>query len=67
MSGWNVLSWYSLFAGVGLKSMAVLSAAGLAAILLRGRSAAARHLVWTAAAAAWCYCTNWLTCGVVTS
>src|SRR5262245_17338143 len=52
MSGWNQAAWYSLFAGAALKGTAVLGAAWLAAILLRGRSAAARHLVWTAASAA---------------
>src|SRR5437660_968221 len=50
MSGWN--AWFAMLAGVALKSTAVLGAAWLAAFLLRGWSAAARHLVWTAAAAA---------------
>lgn len=44
--------WFSLFVGLALKSTAVLAVAWVAAFLLRGRSAAARHLVWTAAAAA---------------
>ena len=52
MLGWNESAWFSLWLGVALKSAAVLSAAWLAAFVLRGRSAAARHLVWTAAAAA---------------
>src|SRR5437899_1619798 len=52
MTGWNESAWFAMFAGVALKSTAVLGAAWLAAFLLRGRSAAARHLVWTAAAAA---------------
>jgi beta-lactamase regulating signal transducer with metallopeptidase domain len=43
---------FSIFIGVALKSTAVLGLAWLSAFLLRGRSAAARHLVWTAAAAA---------------
>jgi TonB family protein len=43
---------FSIFIGVALKSTAVLGVAWLSAFLLRGRSAAARHLVWTAAAAA---------------
>src|SRR5258708_29449543 len=37
---------------VALKSTAILVAAWLCAFLLRKRSAAARHLVWTAAAVA---------------
>ena len=44
--------WFAMLAGVALKSTLVLGAAWMAAFLLRGRSAAARHLVWTAAAAA---------------
>jgi TonB family protein len=52
MSIWNVAEWFSFFASVALKSTAVLGAAWLAAWALRGRSAALRHLVWTAAAAA---------------
>jgi TonB family protein len=46
------MAWYSIFIGVALKSMAVLAVAWLSAGLLRGRSAAARHLVWTGALAA---------------
>jgi beta-lactamase regulating signal transducer with metallopeptidase domain len=38
--------------GLALKSTAVLAGAWLIAMLLRGRSAAVRHLVWTAASAA---------------
>src|ERR1700686_1011173 len=41
--------WYLLFLSAALKGTAVLVAASIAAILLRRRSAAARHLVWTAA------------------
>ena len=52
MSSWNVSQWFSIFASVALKSTVVLGAAWLAAWALRGRSAALRHLVWTAAAAA---------------
>src|ERR1700716_1897232 len=52
MLGWNEASLFSIFIGAALKSTAVLSLAWLFAFLLRGRSAAARHLVWTAAAAA---------------
>jgi TonB family protein len=52
MSSWNVTEWFSIFAIVALKSTVVLGAAWLAAWALRGRSAALRHLVWTAAAAA---------------
>jgi TonB family protein len=43
---------FSILASAALKGTAVLIAAGLAAWMLRRRSAAARHLVWTAAAAA---------------
>jgi hypothetical protein len=52
MLGWNVAQWFSIFASAALKSTVVLGAAWLAAGALRGRSAALRHLVWTAAAAA---------------
>jgi TonB family protein len=41
-----------MFLGAALKSVAVLCAAWLMALALRKRSAASRHLVWTAAAAA---------------
>ncbi len=41
--------WYSLVTGAALKGTAVLMAAGMAALVLRRRSAAARHVVWTAA------------------
>jgi TonB family protein len=43
---------FSLLAGAALKSSAVLVIAWAAARLLRNRSAAIRHLIWTAAAAA---------------
>ncbi len=39
----------SLLAGVALKSTAVLGLAWIAALLMRRQSAAARHIVWTAA------------------
>ena len=45
-------TWFAMGMGVALKSTAVLGAAWLMAMALRHRSAAARHLVWTAAAAA---------------
>src|SRR5437016_7193603 len=46
--GW----WFAIFASVASKTTMVLAVAWLVAFALRGRSAAARHLVWTAAAAA---------------
>jgi TonB family protein len=52
MLSWNASAWFSLFTGVALKGAAVLSIAWLVTILLRRRSAATRHLVWTAAFAA---------------
>src|ERR1051325_10500350 len=45
-------AWFPVFANVALKSTAIWSLAWLASLLLRRRSAAARHLVWTASAAA---------------
>ena len=50
MSSWNVSEWFSILVSAALKSTVVLGAAWLAAWTLRGRSAALRHLVWTAAA-----------------
>ncbi|MBV9507733.1 MAG: TonB family protein [Acidobacteriia bacterium] len=44
--------WYSVFLEAAWKSVAVLAVAWLITGLLRGRSAAARHIVWTAAFAA---------------
>src|SRR6476646_595180 len=52
MLGWNGSSWFAILMSVALKSTIVLGAAWIVAFLLRSRSAAARHLVWTAAAAA---------------
>jgi len=45
-------TWFSAIVGATLKSTVLLGGAWLVAFLLRRRSAAARHLVWTAAAAA---------------
>ena len=52
MFSWSESAWFSMMAGAALKGTVVLGAAWLAAFAMRGRSAAARHLVWTAAAAA---------------
>ena len=52
MTLWNVSQCFSIFVSAALKSTVVLGAAWLTAWALRGRSAALRHLVWTAAAAA---------------
>ena len=43
---------FSIFIGAAIKSVAVLGVAWAVAFLMRRRSAAARHLVWSAAAAA---------------
>ena len=45
-------SLLSLLMGVALKSVVVLAVAWAIALALRGRSAAARHVVWTSASAA---------------
>ena len=50
MSTWTAWAW-PILASVALKSTMVLGAAWLVAWFLRGRSAAARHVVWTASAA----------------
>ena len=47
----NEAAWYSLFISIAFKSTLLLSLACLMAFLLRKRSAATRHMVWTAAAA----------------
>ena len=52
MLGWNGSEWFSILISAAVKSTVVLGAAWMLAFLLRGRSAAARHLIWTAAAAA---------------
>jgi TonB family protein len=49
---WNQSAWFSILVATALKSAAVLAAAWLGAAVLRNRSAASRHLVWTAAFAA---------------
>jgi TonB family protein len=51
MFNWTASAW-PILASAALKSTLVLGAAWLIAYLLRGRSAAARHMVWTASAAA---------------
>jgi TonB family protein len=51
MVNWTASAW-PILASAALKSTLVLGAAWLMAYLLRGRSAAARHTVWTASAAA---------------
>jgi TonB family protein len=51
MGNWTALAW-PILAGAALKSTLVLGAAWLITYLLRGRSAAARHTIWTASAAA---------------
>ncbi|HTS49601.1 MAG TPA: TonB family protein [Bryobacteraceae bacterium] len=48
----NEAMWFGFLTGVALKSTAVLGVAWLGSLFLRGRSAASRHLVWTAAAVA---------------
>src|SRR5580704_11816993 len=52
MLGWNEAVWFAFLWSLALKGTAVLCAAYVAAFALRRRSAAARHLVWTAAFAA---------------
>ena len=52
MLGWNESTWFSMLLGAGLKGTFVLGVACSLAFVLRRRSAASRHLVWTAAAAA---------------
>ena len=51
MGNWTASAW-PILASAALKSTLVLGAAWLIAYVLRGRSAAARHMVWTASAAA---------------
>ncbi len=51
MGNWTVSAW-PILASAALKSTLVLGAAWLITYLLRHRSAAARHTVWTASAAA---------------
>jgi len=52
MWSWNTSAWFAVWLSLALKSSVILGAAWLAAWALRGRSAAERHVVWTAAAAA---------------
>ena len=52
MWNWNESAWFAMLTGAALKSTIVLGAAWLLARAMRRQSAAARHLVWTAAAAA---------------
>src|SRR5579863_1307487 len=49
---WNESAMFAMFVSAALKSSMVLGVAWLTVVLLRRRSAAARHLVWTGAAAA---------------
>jgi TonB family protein len=51
MFGWNETALYSTIIGTAFKSTVLLGLAWALASLLRKRSAAARHLVWTSAAA----------------
>jgi TonB family protein len=51
MGNWTASAW-PILVSAALKSTLVLGVAWLMAGLLRGRSAAARHVVWTACAAA---------------
>jgi len=51
MGNWTASAW-PILASAALKSTLVLGAAFLLSTLLRRRSAAARHIVWTASAAA---------------
>jgi TonB family protein len=48
----NESMWFAMWAGVAAKSTVVLTVAWLMALVLRKRSAALRHLIWTAAAVA---------------
>jgi TonB family protein len=52
MFGWNEAAWISFLCGAALKGTLLLGAAWVVSFLLRGQSAAVRHLVWTAAAVA---------------
>ena len=50
MPGGNEMAWFLFFIAMALKSSAVLGVAWALALAMRKRSAAARHLVWAAAA-----------------
>ena len=52
MSSGSEATWFAILLGAAVKGTVVLAAAGLVAWALGRRSAAARHLVWTGAAAA---------------
>jgi TonB family protein len=52
MPAWNENALFAELAGWAFKSAAIFGVAWLIAVLLRRRSAAARHMVWTGAAAA---------------
>jgi TonB family protein len=49
MSGWNESASLALMMDAALKGTAILGVAWLTAFVMRGRSAATRHAVWTAA------------------
>src|SRR5436190_17576704 len=51
MGNWTASAW-PILASAALKSTLVLCVAWILSTLLRRRSAAARHIVWTASAAA---------------
>jgi TonB family protein len=52
MFEWNFTSWFYILTGAAVKSVVLLAAAWVAVFALRKRSAATRHLIWTAAFAA---------------
>jgi TonB family protein len=52
MFEWNFTTWFYILSGAAAKSAVVLAAAWIAAFMMRKHSAAARHLIWTAAFAA---------------
>jgi TonB family protein len=52
MFGWNETTWFSILSATAVKSTAVLAMAWFVTFALRKRSAAMRHVVWTAAFAA---------------
>ncbi len=52
MSVWNEATWFSILTAAAIKGAAVLAVAWCVAWILRARSAAERHLLWTAAFAA---------------
>lgn len=52
MLGWNEHVWFTMSLGYALKSTVLLAVAAVVTLLMRRGSAAARHLVWTAAGVA---------------